>query len=80
MVMKHCNSKILEHVHVICFGCFSMRKIIERYRKQSKDHEQANMTEANQQYMQVRNSISWNMIFHLFDFYSSVDACMLLKY
>lgn len=57
-----------------------MQKIIEQYRKQPKDHEQTNMTEADQQYMQVRKSISWNMIFHLSDFYSSVDTCMLLKY
>ncbi|XP_024028270.1 MADS-box protein AGL42-like isoform X1 [Morus notabilis] len=34
------------------FSSTDMRKIIERYRKQPKDLEQTNMTEADQQYMQ----------------------------
>ncbi|XP_024028272.1 MADS-box protein AGL42-like isoform X2 [Morus notabilis] len=41
------------------FSSTDMRKIIERYRKQPKDLEQTNMTEADQQYMQ------WSCFLHL---------------
>ena len=51
----------VECSNIMFWICFSMQKIIERYRKQAKD-QQNNMSTENEQYMQVWSSILCDML------------------